>query len=909
MPSADSQGEQQDAQAAVGHETAMFKLASGQDQDFTVMRFRGTEGLCQLYRFEIELESTLAGIDVAAAVGDSAALSFHDGQNTRFFHGVVSRFEIVEQTEQTSFYRAELVPQFWLLTQRYRSRIFENMSVRDIISAVLSEANVLGEFSATDRPAREYCVQYRETEFNFICRLCEEEGVWWQIENTDQEHKVVFKDAVAGAPDVGGLDYIPPSGLHTTAATAWISRFRVGNAVRPDTYGSTDYNYTTPGNDLNVEIQSEAVKGLDIRDYPGRHATEADGQYYAERRLQELNVDRRLGTGAANTCLLAPGVNFSLFAHPNGAANGDYFVTTVTHQGRQASATASTGSVLDPATRSKIHQAMSSDNAEVSSLAAALFRIASRVGAGDPSAHRSLTRWLYHAGQVSHDLGSIASVSGGSPFDGLSIDNLIDDVARGDWLNLDAPTYECQFMCIPKGVEYRPARVTPWPVMRGSQTGRVVDNVDPDQLRRIRVQFFWAGSAASCWVRVAQPFAGNDYGVNFLPRVGHEVVVDFLEGNPDKPLVIGSVYNGDLAPPNNEAGEQAHTSIKTRSVNGEGFNEIRFEDDSGSEKVFLHAQADLERRVLRDSKTWITQDDHTVIERHQKTEIAEDRHLVVNGDQKRQVEGDAHDTVNGAHHSFVKGNCDLTVDAAVNQKVKQDWSLDTAANMYVKTSANVGIEAGAGIHIKASAPIVIESSAGVCLKSGGATLTLAGGIAALVGNPVLINSGGPTLSGSGVSPGAPAAADAPEAPEKPGEGTVEDDTTYEALTVVTPQAIALQTAAATGAPFCEQCAAAAAEEGAGQSGQGAQSSQAGQPDQQSAGSASTSSAAGATSQAPQTEPQTVGAAGAVVSPRDSALGYSELPQATPEEVWPNPAQASLAARRGTNEDDADDTAS
>ncbi len=739
-----------------------FTLEGGEPDQFLVMKYRGSEGLGQLYRFEIELASGEEQIAFDDIVGKAAVLSINTDWGSRWFHGIVGRFEMTGETADQTYFRAELVPALWLLTHRYNSRIFQQQTTKDIITTVLTDGGIPADrFDLSrlkrDYPARVYCVQYRETDYNFICRLMEEEGIRWYFEQKQDAHVLVLADSVESAPIDGdpALPYHPPTDM--TVSEEHVFRFRVGQCVRPGAVVLNDFNFEKPQLNLESTHDSGRDLALEFSDYPGEYGEQGPGTKIAQLRAEEFDSGRILGVGQSNSPRLAPGYTFDLIEHPTEAINGSYLVTSVTHQGKEATQRTTTGSngrgsVLDARIHQSLLQAQRNESQTIRELAEALLQIASRLKAGDPSAHRALTQWLYHAGQVSKDLPSTAIASGGNPLEALSIPNLIDEVARSSLLEYDAPVYECRFECIPADVTYRPARVTPWPVMRGCQTARVVgpdgEEIYTDEYGRVKIQFNWDREGgfnenASCWIRVSQGMAGGQYGMMFLPRIGQEVIVDFLEGDPDQPIITGRVYNADHMPPYELPKEKTKSVIKTRSsVGGEGTNEIRFEDLKDKEQILIYAQKDLHIRVKND----------------RVENIENDRHLEVSNDKLEKVGKDSHLDIGQDHNTKIGRDRSLDVSGKESVKVTGTSSHEVSSDMVEKFGANHKHEVAMTYAAKAMS-IKLEASTGIELKCGGSSIVLTPAAIFIVGGPLVnINSG----SGPPVSP-VTARATSPEA--------------------------------------------------------------------------------------------------------------------------------------------------
>ena len=431
-------------------------------------------------------------------------------------------------------------------------------------------------------------------------------------------------------------------------------------------------------------------------------------------------------------------------------------VTSITHEGRQPAGRATLAQaeegrgVLDARIRQSLIQARDNENPAIRELATGLLQIATRLQHGDPTAHRALTHWLYHAGQVSRDLGSIAVASGAGPLEGLSIPNLLEDVARSVSIDPDPPLYVCRFTCIPSDVTFRPPRVTPWPVVRGAQTARVVgpsgEEIHTDEHGRVKVQFHWDpnwqfAEDATCWIRVSQGMAGGGYGMMFLPRVGQEVIVDFLEGNPDRPIITGRVYNDEHTPAYTLPAEKTKSYIKTSSSKGGGgTNEIRFEDASGSEQILINAQAD----------------HHMFVGNEHRRLIKKDQHLIVENEKREQVDGNRSTAVGGDEAKEVGGTLSLTVGGDVLHDFSANHDLKVASEFHVK-GMKIIAEADSGISLKCGSSFVLIDQAGV----------------SIVGPMVKLNSGGAALSSSITKSAA-----SPAEPEKADSATEGRDTTY-----------------------------------------------------------------------------------------------------------------------------------
>jgi type VI secretion system secreted protein VgrG len=291
--------------------------------------------------------------------------------------------------------------------------------------------------------------------------------------------------------------------------------------------------------------------------------------------------------------------------------------------------------------------------------------------------------------------------------------------------------YKNQFQAIPAAATYRPPRIVRRPVVQGSQTAVVVgpegEEFWVDKFGRVKVHFFWdREDKSSCPVRVSSSWAGKNWGAIQIPRIGQEVVVDFLEGDPDRPLIIGRVYNAEQMPPYGLPADQTISGVKSRSSKGggpENYNEIVFEDKNGSEFIRIHAEKDMQEHVEKDSYEY----------------VGKDRNLTVDGSQSEMVSGDKHLTVQGERREAVKG----------------DVSLDFRGDQHAKVGGVYSVESGQEIHIKGGMKVVIEAGMQLSLIGPGGFVDIGPAGVTIQGTLVKINSGGSQGSGTAAMPKQP----------------------------------------------------------------------------------------------------------------------------------------------------------
>jgi type VI secretion system secreted protein VgrG len=351
--------------------------------------------------------------------------------------------------------------------------------------------------------------------------------------------------------------------------------------------------------------------------------------------------------------------------------------------------------------------------------------------------------------------------------------------------------FDCDFQCIPADCTYRPARSTPLPKIEGPQTATVCgpsgEEIYVDKHGRVKVQFHWdrygkADAGSSCWIRVSQPWAGAGFGGMAIPRIGQEVIVECIEADPDRPIITGRVYNGAATPPYELPGNATRTTIKTNSSKGGGgFNELRFEDKKGQEQLFIHAERNRDLRVKKDNLEY----------------IGENEHIMVKKDQFEKIDGDAH----------------LKVGGEQNEQIGESYSLKTGMNIFQKAGMRVAQEAGTEVHIKGGMNVVVEAGMMVTLKASGSFITIGPSGVSISGPMVLINSGGAAGSGAGCSPVAPKIAKEADKATPGKADKVQSKGGKKEKAAPSPTATTLKQAAASGTPFCEICAKAAAARG------------------------------------------------------------------------------------------------
>ncbi|TYP64435.1 type VI secretion system tip protein TssI/VgrG [Stutzerimonas stutzeri] len=647
-----------------------FSLAiDGVEHDLQVLAFTGREAISQPYCFDLELVSERPDLALQSLLHKSAFLSFSPAGDG--IHGLVHRVAQAESGKRLTRYRLTLVPQLAYLAHRTDQRIFQHLTVPQIITQVLEghgiQANAYRfQLGPVVYPERDYCTQYDETDLHFVQRLCEEEGIHYHFEHSPQGHVLVFGDDQTSFPKLGQpTAYLQDSGL--VADEPVIKRFSVRLETRTNRVSRRDYDFEQPRLVMEAAQKGQAGDGqrssapdLEDYDYPGRFTDRARGKHLSQRSLERHRADYRLAEGRSDQPRLVCGHLLEISDHPRREWNHLWLLTEVLHEGKQPQV---------------LEESVTSDT------------------------------------------------------------DARDGFTQG---------YRNHFTATPWDVPYRPALNHPKPRVLGSQsavvTGPAGEEIYCDEYGRVKVQFFWdrhgqADDKTSCWLRVSSSWAGDRYGGIAIPRVGMEVLVTFLEADPDQPLVTGCLYHAEHQVPYDLPANKTRSVFKTlSSPGGGGYNELRIEDRKGAEQIYIHAQRDWDENIEHDQKIHVGHERHDTVEANSYSEFQADEHLTVTSDRKVEIKPDDHLTVGQSQH--------------------------------IKLGAAQLTKAGREIHLKAGQKMVIEAGIELTLKAGGSFIRLDPGGITVSGPLVKINAGGAPGKGSGIKikpPVLPGAADSDNA--------------------------------------------------------------------------------------------------------------------------------------------------
>jgi len=640
-------------------ETRQAGIATPLGEDVLFVRgMTGEERVSRPYRYHVDLLSEDTEINFADIVGHPVCVWVElADQSRRFFHGIVSRFRHVgASADGIQGYQAEIRPWLWLLSKSANCRIYQNTTVPDLLTSVFGDLGFSDCEVSLQREYREweYCVQYRETDFNFVCRLMEQEGIYYYFKHEENRHVLALADDISAHEPFPGYETITfrqedAGPGETDNISAWTSE----QSVQPGAYVMRDFDFARPRTDLTAMLQQPRETGFaefEMYDYPGEYLTAGDGEAYARLRLEEHQAEQAIATGRGRVRGIAPGCRFSLDEFPRDDQNREYLVIAARYRLRMPEFT-----------------------------------------------------------------------TGGT---------------EGDL------EFSCSFSAVSSERPYRTPRVTPKPVVQGPQTAIVVgpsgEEIWTDEHGRVKVQFHWDREGgndenSSCWIRVSQQWAGRNWGGIAIPRIGQEVIVEFLEGDPDRPIITGRVYNGDNQVPYALPDNQTQSGVKSRSSkqgSPDDFNELRFEDKKDEEEIYFHAEKDFNRVVENDDTLKVGFDDQD--KGDQTIEIYHDQSLTVGNNRTVKVGHDLEDP--GNQSIDVKNNQSVKVGGSNSRSIggKNTDKIGKDNKVTVGGSETYEIEDGdQTLTVSADRTVTIGGNDTLTVDQGDHTVTVSAGGAKL----------------------------------------------------------------------------------------------------------------------------------------------------------------------------------
>ena len=621
---------------------------------------QGREAISQMFHFELKTawgdKTKLLPFD--QLLGKKVTVEISPGKNKRYFNGIVCKVTQGERDENFTYYTLEVVPQLWLLDRKQCSRTFQHITVPDILKTLFTGMDVAYQIEGTFEQ-REYCVQYRETDLAFASRLMEEEGIFYFFKHSSSGHQMVLANTPQSHPVI---PYTPTTvwqeGTNAVLELDHVFDWNKGQEIRSGKFTAWDYTFEMPTKHLDADktITDSVTVGT------------------VTHKLKVANND-----------------SLELYDYPGGYASR--FDGINKSGGEQ------------PSNLQKIF----TDNKRTVDIRMQEEALSSLLIRGR-GGHAAFT--------AGHTFDLTRHYSDNGKFVLTSVEHearqpLAVEQVEGGF------RYANAFTCIPSTLPFRPSRVTPVPSVRGVQTATVVgpsgEEIFPDKYGRVKVQFHWDRQGtddvnSSCWVRVATFWAGPQWGAIHIPRIGQEVIVDFLEGDVDQPIIVGSVYNADMMPPWTLPDQKTVSGIKSRSsLHGgpDNFNMMSFEDKKGSELVSVQAEKDLKTLVKNDENREVVHDRVTLIKHDETQTVTNNETITVEqGNQTIEIkQGNQSTTLNMGNQStqIKMGNQTIKVDMGkieieamqsiqlkVGQStIKMDPTSVTISSMMIKVDAQV----------------------------------------------------------------------------------------------------------------------------------------------------------------------------------------------------------------------------
>jgi len=630
--------------------TAQFALhIPAVRNDFKVLAFDGVEAISALYAIQVELVSEDPDFDLESLLSQPAFLQF--GLNGEGLHGRIEDVFVGEAGKRLTRYHLTLVPALHYLQFSHNQRIFQKLTVPQIIAQVLKGHGIQADaftFHVSSSPEREYCTQYGENDFELVQRLCAEDGIAWHHQHSPDGHLLVFTDDQTWFPKLGETPYQQDSGM--VAEHPVVSQFSMRLRTRTSTTTRRHYDFQRPSLLLESRFTAEFSPELEDYRYPVLIENEKRGKQLARQALERHRTDYQLAEGNSDQPTLRCGHLFELTEHPRKTCNDLWLLLSVSHVGKQPQA---------------LEEAITSDV---------------------------------------------------KPEDGFT---------QG---------YRNSFSAIPWDVFYRPP-MRPRKTVLVSQTARVTgpagEEIYCDEFGRVKVELPWDraelnSEKSSCWLRVSSSWAGENFGAVTIPRIGMEVVVTYLEGDPDQPLITGCVANTVTSVPYALPEHKTKTVLRSHSSpHTGGYNELSLEDRAGQERIYLRAQRDIEQLILNDSDTKIGNDRREQITRDSHSLISNDRFEQVDNHSASLIKGDELHTTQGVRNTVIGGNELITITGNSSTTAGGTLVIQAGSQAHV-SAANVVINAGTSLTLQAGGQHIVINSSGifssVAIVEGGAPL-------------------------------------------------------------------------------------------------------------------------------------------------------------------------------------------
>ncbi|MBA7731013.1 type VI secretion system tip protein VgrG [Citrobacter freundii] len=637
---------------------------------------------------DVNVTSTLFRLTAPDFLEKNVVLTIWQGNTPqRYICGIVTTVALGNNDSVQMHYHLGISPPLWRCGLRQNFRIFQQLDIKAISDTLLRENGVTGWKPRfyEDHPAREFCVQYGESDLAFLTRLWAEEGIFFfdRLSPDGPEHTLTLCDDVAGLCSIS--DPVPFNPGTTTGVTAeYISTFRYEATVSPSSVQSQDYTFKVPDWPGYYGHKADSLNGqlsqYEIFDYPGRFKDESHGQNFTRYKMEGWRNGAETATCASHSPKLWPGTRFTLSGHPTAVLNREWQVISSTLTGIQP--------------------------------------------------------------QAQH----------GSQGQGTTLSN--------------------DFTVIPADRTWRPD-LREKPKVDGPQsavvTGPAGEEIFCDEYGRVRLKFLWdryqdGTENSSCWIRVSQAWAGAGFGNLAVPRVGQEVIVDFLNGDPDQPIVMGRTYHEDNRTPGDLPGTKTQMTIRSKTYKGGGFNELRFEDATDNEQVYIHAQKNMDTEVLN-NRTTDVKVDHTettgnnqsitiglgqtvkvgkenAAGHDQTITVAHDRSITVRNDQTLKVKNDRTVSISHDDGLYVANDRKVTVEGKQEHKTSGDHISLVEGSHSLEVKGDLARKVSGALGIKVEGDIVLESSSKISLKVSSSFIVIHSAGVDIMGPKINLNSGG-----------------------------------------------------------------------------------------------------------------------------------------------------------------------
>lgn len=649
----------------------------------TLRKANYQESLGQAFTLNCELISDDEDIVLDDILGKNVTIRLETDEDTRYFNGIVTEFFQKDNLDKNAHYGAVVKPWFWLLTLTENCRIFQDKSYPEIIKEVFND---LGFSDFEDKlsgnfPKQDYVVQFNESDFDFVSRIMQQEGIFYYFKHINGKHTLVMLDDNSTLEDVGEVPFFELEDESKHQGVNGITQWQNHKQIRTGGVSLSSFDFTLPSKDLRAvtaDPKTASLSAFEKYHYPGKYSERAAGDNYTKILMEKENAAYEQKRMSGNYRSLYAGATFKFVDYLREDQNTEYVIT----------------------------------------------------------GYSCIMRADAYMAERKNKDGNEKSM------------------------------FEFSATAIPAKIPFRPQLDTQKPKMTGPQTATVVgkkgEEIWTDKYGRIKVQFHWdrnssADEKSSCWIRVSQSLAGKNWGSMYIPRIGQEVLVDFLNGDPDQPIAVGCVYNGSTMPPYPLPANATITGYKSRtSKGGGGFNEIRFEDKKGDERIYVHGQKNQDIRINNSKFETIGNDRHLLVKNDKFESVENNRNEDVAKDHIENIGKDRHITIGGkeAHETqktfSMKVHEDFSQDLGKNHsmKVAKD-SFTKATNVCIEASSNItlkvggssiAIEAG-GITLKSSGEIKLDAGSNMTIKSGAMTSIKAGAAAEVAASAPLTLKG------------------------------------------------------------------------------------------------------------------------------------------------------------------------